>query len=467
MADTSLKREIGLTSAVCLVIANMVGTGIFTTSGFIIQTLNEPWIMMLCWLMGGLFSLFGALCYAEIGARFPGAGGEYLFLYKSFGELPAFISGWISLVVGFSAPIAAAAIALAHYGSLLLPPHFAVWGLSCSADTGKIIAACLAILCFSFAHYYSVKLGKGIQNLLTAFKLLLILGFAAGAFLWGQGSFDHFASRVAGESDGFWAVLSDGRLAVALVFVSFAYSGWNSAAYLGGEIIRPRTNLPRALIFGTLIVICLYLLLNGVYIYAVSPSLMANAPDVGARAAIALFGSRFGHLFSAGIAMGLSSALSAMIVTGPRVYYAMARDGLFFNMFGRVSPERGTPGAAIFLQAVLAIAMVVTASFECLLIYIGFTLSLMASLTVLGMMRLRRKEGGAHDGKIYHTPAYPVIPLLFIAGNLWIVAFSLYGRPVAAVWGVGTILAGLPFYLFFKNRGLPCLSDASPVHNEK
>ena len=393
-----------------------------------------------------MFALSGALCYGELGAKFPAAGGEYLFLRQSFGELPAFISGWISLVVGFSAPIAAAAMAMAKYGASLFPGDFP--SLPLSPGAGKMVGACTAILVFSLAHYFSVKLGKGVQNLLTLFKLALILGFVGAGIFLGQGSWDHFSPAGSVPGQGLPGLLTDSRFAVALVFVTFAYTGWNAAAYLGGEILAPEKNLPRALITGTLIVTGLYLALNAVYVFALPPGAMAGVPDVGARTAAALFGPGAGRLFSGAVGLGLASALSAMIVTGPRVYYAMARDGLFFKVFARISSGRGTPGPAIFFQGALAMAMVVTASFEHLLIYIGFTLSLMSIFTVLGMICLRRRETGPARG--YRTPGYPFTPLFFAAGNLLIIIFSLSGRPLAAASGLATIAMGLPFYLFFK-----------------
>jgi APA family basic amino acid/polyamine antiporter len=235
---------------------------------------------------------------------------------------------------------------------------------------------------------------------------------------------------------------------VSLIFVSFAYSGWNAAAYLGGEIKNPERNIPLSLFAGTFIVICLYLLLNAVYIYALPPKQMGGIMEVGAVAAVSLFGNRVSRVFSGAIALGLLSVLSAMILTGPRVYYAMARDRIFFGFFGRLNKVRKTPARSIFLQAAIAVLMVITASFDSLLIYIGFTLSLCAVLTVAGLMWLRitRPELKA----AYRTFGYPVTPLLFIMGNIWIIYFSITSRPVSCLFGLSTIAAGIIFYLLFK-----------------
>jgi APA family basic amino acid/polyamine antiporter len=260
--------------------------------------------------------------------------------------------------------------------------------------------------------------------------------------LFGKGSGANFAS--AGTT------VSAEKFAVSLIFVSFAYSGWNAAAYLGGEIVRPQRNIPMALALGTAVVIVIYLLLNAVYIYALPAGQMQGVLEVGARSAVALFGTGISRLFSGAVALGILSVLSAMIMTGPRIYYAMSRDGVFFTLFGRLNPERKTPAAAIFLQAVLAIVMVLSASFETLLIYIGFTLSLCAMLTVTGLMRIRRKADRATIP--YKTFAYPLPALIYILGNGWIILFSLKSRPVAALCGVITIAAGGLVYLFFARQ---------------
>ncbi len=437
-----LSREIGLFSATVLVIANMVGTGIFTTSGFIMAELGSPLALLFCWAAGGLFSLCGALCYGELGSRFPRAGGEYVFLTECFGRPVGFLSGWISLVVGFSAPIAAASMAFATYG-------FQILGISKESLTGfgvmgftvsplSIVAAAVIVL-ISLLHYHSLRIGSRVQNALTVFKIALVLVFIAGGLMFGHGSFSHFSLSF-GESSG----VSAETFAVSLIFVSFAYSGWNASAYLGSEIVNPRRNIPLSLFWGTLAVTVLYLLLNGVYLYALAPAGMNQVLEIGAASASALFGERAGRLFSAAVGIGLLSVVSAMIMTGPRIYYAMSKDGVFFTMFGRLNPERRTPGSSIFLQAAIAILMVLTASFENLLIYIGFTLSLFAMLTVLGLMRLRMK--GIDEDTRYKTFGYPVTPLVFVLGNLWIIIFSIKSRPVAALFGLATICAGALMY---------------------
>jgi APA family basic amino acid/polyamine antiporter len=448
--DHQLGREIGLFTAVILVVANMIGTGIFTTSGFIMQELGHPLALLLCWLIGGIFALCGALCYGELGAAFPEAGGEYVYLRQSFGKLIAFLSGWISLLVGFSAPIAAAAIAFATYGSGIFALTAHPLGSLVIADITVVtispitITAIALIIALSLVHYYGIKIGTRVQNTLTSFKILIILLFIAAGLLFGSGSLSHFSGTVPLTS------LVQGKFAVSLIFVSFAYSGWNAACYLGSEIKDPSKKIPLALFAGTLLVLILYLLVNAVYIYALPASQMSGTLDIGLTSASALFGANIGKYLGAAIAIGILSALSAMILTGPRVYYAMSKDGVFFELFGRVHQRYKTPAFAIFLQAALAIFYILTLSFETLLIYIGFTLALFAMLTVLGLMMLRLKQKVLVSP--YKTFGYPVTPIIFILGNLWIAYFSIRSRPVASLWGLLTIGAGILVYLYFRNK---------------
>jgi APA family basic amino acid/polyamine antiporter len=448
-----LQRQLGLGTATVLVVANMIGTGIFTTSGFIIAELGNTQALLLCWLVGGFFALCGALCYGELGAMFPRAGGEYVFLRESLGPSFGFLSGWISLIVGFSAPIAAAAIALASYlfQTLSLPSGFVLQipssGLPLITVTPKILVALGVIFLFSLLHSRSVILGTRIQNILTGFKIAFVVLFVLLAWLLGKGSADHFSPSLDISS------LLQPEFAVSLIFVAFAYSGWNAAAYLGGEIRRPGRNIPLSLLVGTLVVMGLYLVLNVAYIYALAPEDMEGVLEVGSKSAASLFGEEVSRWFSGAIAIGLLSVLSAMILAGPRVYYAMARDGLFFHVFGKVDDRRKTPAWAVWLQAVLAMGMVLTAAFDKLLLYIGFTLSLVAMCTVIGLMLLRIRC--PQVDRPYRTFGYPLSPLLFILGNAWIIYFSIRSRPITCAWGLATIALGILVYFLFHRREAP------------
>lgn len=448
--SNSLTRAMGPFSAITLVVANMIGTGIFTTPGLVMAELNNPASFLLCWLSGGIFALCGALCYGELGVRHPHAGGEYVYLRAAFGKLTGFLSGWISLVVGFSAPIAASAMAMAAYATGLDPGSGPVVGVLRVAGTPVVtlslqtILACTVILCFSVLHYHSLHLGTRVQNSLTLLKVAILVFFIVAAAGSGRDAWSAVTPvRVPGD------LLAD-RWAVALIFVSFAYSGWNAAAYLGGEIRSPHRNLPLALICGTLVVTLLYMILMAGLLTALGPDKMNGVVDVGTRAAKVLFGPAAGRWVGAAIAFGLLSVLSAMILSGPRVYYAMARDGIFFQRMGRLNSLHKTPAAAIFLQAGIAMAMVLTATFEQLLIYIGFTLSLSALVAVAGLIIMRARHAPV-PGR-YRTPGYPWTPLLFIVGNAWIIIYTINSRPIASLLGLATIGSGLAAYGVFARQ---------------
>ncbi|MGO8819754.1 MAG: APC family permease [Desulfomonilaceae bacterium] len=452
-----LKRELGLFSATIIVVANMIGTGIFTTPGLIASELPNPSSVLICWIVGGLFALCGALCYGELGAIFPEAGAEYVYIRCQFGKLPGFLSGWVSLIVGFSAPIAAASIAFSSYlfQTFAIPEGPAIalasHGVSFITLSLPVAVSIATIIIISAIHYLGLAFGSKVQNALTVFKICVIMIFILSAFFLGQGSMTHFS--------GGWRIadLFQEKFAVSLIFVSFAYSGWNAAAYLGAEIKRPDFTLPAALILGTTIVASLYLALNVVYIYSLPQHAINGVIEVGAKSAVALFGQDVSKYFSAAISLALLSVLSAMIMTGPRVYYAMARDNVFFHSLGKIDTAHGTPAYSIFLQGAVAVAMVVTASFDKLLIYIGFTLSIFTSLAVIGLIRARQRRSPSRPG--YTTPGYPVTPIVFILGNLWTIYFSVMSRPITSLWGFLTVASGVLVFFFFqrKNASNPAL----------
>jgi len=445
-ATPELARRVGLVSAGCVIVANMVGAGIFTTSGFIMQMLGSAWWLLACWLLGGLIALAGALSYGELGARLPRAGGEYVYLRESFGPLWAFLSGWISLVVGFSAPIAASAVAAAGYLLQAWPgaprePWLVAGGLVISLEN---LLALGFVAAFTLLHTRRLGIGLSVQNSLTLFKVLVLLVLIlAGLWLW--------------PAAADWTQLSfsgplapgAGAVATALVFVSFAYSGFNAAAYLGGEITKPSRNLPRALLLGTGLVALLYMLLNLAYLAALGPEGMPGVKEIGAVAAKALLGPWAGRALSVAISICLLSGLGAMILAGPRVYYAMSRDGLLLGALGRIDARSGVPSNAVRLQAVIAAVMVLSASFDALLFYIGFTLSLFAALSVAALFILRRRDPCPPPFKV---PGYPFTPLLFIAANLAMVVFSLADNPWRGVPSAVTLAAGLLLYWLFRRR---------------
>jgi APA family basic amino acid/polyamine antiporter len=449
--DEKLKRQIGLFPATNIVVANMVGAGIFTTSGLLLKGLHDPILMMVLWVAGGLIAICGALSYGELGAAMPGAGGEYLFLSKLYNPLFGFLSGWVSFMVGFSAPIAASALGFSEYfcrAVHVLPASLDKAGIMSPVWTGKLLAVTI-ILIFTFIHYRGIKYGARIQNVLTILKVALIMTLLIAGFTSGKGDISNFnkGSNVESGLAG-WKTIG-----LSLMWIMFAYSGWNASTYLGAEIKNPSKTLPRSLLYGTGIVIILYLGLNLLYVYAIDPEQMKGVISVGGLAMGNLFGSSADTLFSLLIAFALLSSLSAFIIIGPRVYYSMAKDGLFFRSAGKIHPKFLVPSNSILLQCLIAVVMVLSGTFEQVLTYMGFALGVFPILTVLGVTKLRRENPDA-----IRMPGYPFTQIIYIITGLLILGLSYAERPFESSIAALTVLAGIPAFYLFKKR-----KDRSPV----
>jgi APA family basic amino acid/polyamine antiporter len=442
-SDDSQHRRLGLTPAIAVVVANMIGTGVFISAGYMVGALDAQ-TMLIAWLVGGILALCGASIYAELGAMMPRVGGEYVYLKEALHPAVGFLSGWVSLIAGFSAPIAAASLAFGnYYAEAEMPGLGGEW------------AAMLLIAVLTFLHMGYVALGSAVQTGFTILKVLLITGFIIAGFTAGDGSFDHLSITMEGASSSIFSEV----FAVQLFWVAFAYSGWNAAAYIAGEMKDPGKNLPRALLIGTGIVTVLYLLLNLVFLYAAPPGeLFAPAHEyreVGTSASIALFGESAGAWVSRLIAFALISTVSAMIMAGPRVYAAMAEDRLFFGFLSR-RHHKGGPMFSVLLQGAIAIALVQLSSLPKLIDYIGFTLSIFAALTVVGAFVLRRTRPDAR--RPYRTFGWPVTPVLFLGLSLWMIVQGIRQRPEeCGLYGGITLGSGLVLYAVWRalgNRGV-------------
>ncbi len=443
--NEKLKRQLGLFPATNIVVANMVGAGIFTTSGLLLAGLHNPILMMILWAVGGIIAVCGALSYGELGAAMPGSGGEYLFLSKLYNPLLGFLSGWVSFIVGFSAPIAASAIGFSEYfcrsvsGSSV--GHVDA-GIINAALTRKLLAVSI-ILIFTFIHYRGIKYGAKIQNVLTILKVALIMTLLIVGFTYGKGDMSNFikGGNIAPGIAG-WKTIG-----LSLMWIMFAYSGWNASTYLGAEIKNPSKLLPRSLLYGTGIVILLYLGINMLYVYGINPEAMKGVISVGGLAMGNLFGRSADILSSLLIAFALFSSLSAFIIIGPRVYYSMAKDGLFFKSAGRIHEKFKVPSNSILLQGIIAAVMVISGTFEQVLTYMGFALGVFPILTVIGVIKLRRNNPDA-----IRMPGYPVPQVFYILTGLLILGLSYADRPIESSIAAFTVLAGIPAYYIFKKR---------------
>jgi APA family basic amino acid/polyamine antiporter len=448
MTEEKLQRKLGLFPATNIVIANMIGAGIFTTSGLLLAGLKDPLLMMLLWGVGGIIAICGALSYGELGAAMPGAGGEYLFLSKLYHPLFGFLSGWVSFIVGFSAPIAASALGFSEYFCRAVP-GLPGWldneGIINPALTGKILAVSI-ILIFTFIHYRGIKYGARIQNILTLLKIALLLTLLIAGFTSGKGDMSNF-SEGGKLSSGFagWKTIG-----LSLMWIMFAYSGWNASTYLGAEIKNPVKTLPRSLLYGTGIVIILYLGINMLYVYGIHPEAMKGVISVGGLAMGNLFGRSADLLFSLLIAFALFSSLSAFIIIGPRVYYSMAKDGLFFKSAARIHPKYKVPSNSILLQCLIAVILVLSGSFEQVLTYMGFALGIFPILTVFGVVKLRKVNPQAT-----RLPGYPVTQFLYIIAGVLILGLSYLERPFESSIATVTVLAGIPAYYILKREIKP------------
>jgi APA family basic amino acid/polyamine antiporter len=423
------RRALGLPSAAALVVANMIGAGVFTTSGFALADLGRRDAVLLAWAVGGGLALCGALSYGALARRIPESGGEYTFLSRTVHPLAGFLAGWVSLLAGFTAPIAAAAHGLEAYAAAALG-----WE---GGARGAPWLGTAAIALAGWMHGRRLRPGVVLQNAAVALKLVLIAGFVGlGVLLRPERLAD--AGPASGE-------VEIGAFAVTLVWISFSYSGWNAAVYVAGEVRDPERNLARALWLATAAVTAVYLALNAVFLFAAPREALAGRAEVGAVAAEALGGPALRAALAGLVALALFTSVSSMVMAGPRVYARMADDGLFPRAL-RFAAE--APRAAVALQVALAVAVLWISTLRELLGYIGFTLGLCAAGTVAGLLRLRAREGAAR----VPIRGHPFVPGLFVAGTLAAAAFMALRQPAEAGLGLLTVAAGLPLYALARRR---------------
>lgn len=443
---TSLVRTIGLVSASAYVVSNMIGTGIFGTSGFLMRDLGSPQEVVLIWLVGAVCALAGAFCYSELGVNFPSSGGEYVYLAEAFGPTWGFMSGWVSFFAGFSAPIAGAALTFANYLGYLNPalrqdhPSQVIsLGLVDLKIGGAQLAACALIFILAAMNIFGVKFISNVQNFLTAGKIGVLVVFIVLAFTIGHGDWGHFAQSIPTDpSRGKLAVF-----AVSLFFLYASYSGWNAATYFAEEIEQPSKTLPLALLIGTGLVAVLYILLNVVFIYAVPPATLSGEPAVGSLASKFLFGPEVAGIFSVLMALSLVATVNAMVTIGPRVYYAMAKNGAFLSFASYVHPQWRTPVWAIVAQGLCAMVLTLTPLPD-LLLYIGFTLNFFACMAVLSLFKFRRRPGWQKLGVVNFM--WPLVPVVFLSVGAWITYFGFNLQRNISVVATCTVAAGALIY---------------------
>lgn len=429
--------RVGAFTAGCLLVSNMIGTGVFSTTGFLARDLGSPaWILGL-WAAGALYALCGAVCYAELGAAFPRVGGEYVYLREAFGPLPAFLSGWASLTAGFGAAIASCAVLFALHLRELVPAlggADSLWARTHAVELGLVWG-------LTAVHVAGTRGGGALQRVLTGLKVgavgaLLLLGLTLG-----DGG-PHPAMAGTGTP-------TVSALLVGFLFVTFSYSGWNAIGYVAGELERPERSLPRASLVGTAVVALAYLALNGLYLHALPIEELAAAPlePVAHKAAAALFGARAGAWISALLTVSIAGAASAMVWAGPRVYQAMAEDGVLPAALGRRA-SGGAPVGATLLQSGWVTLLVLSGTYEALLVYASVILIAFSALAVAATVVLRRTRPAL--ARPFRARPWPLAPLAFLAASAALLWAGLQVRSEETLWGLVTIAAGLPFYAWMR-----------------
>jgi basic amino acid/polyamine antiporter, APA family len=446
--QATLERRLGTADAAAIVVSNVIGGGIFFVPVIVAQLVPNALAMLGVWLVGGLLAFAGAMAYAELAALRPRAGGEYVYLRDAFGPLAAFLTGWTSFVAGFSGAIAAISVALADYVGRFLPgaadttPLFTVPLPYVPLTVSPQALVALAVIAgLSLIHIAGLGPGRIVQNLLAALKVSALVIFIALGFSLGRGDLAHAAPAGSVAAAGFL---------MALIPVMFSYSGWNAAAYVAEEVRDPGRNVPRALGLGTVAVVLIYLALNLLYLYAMPLQELAGLPAgrLMDTTAERLFGFVAGNLLAIFTIVSMAASISAMVFAGPRVYFAMARDGMFLPAAATVHPRFRTPAVSIAAQGIWSGVLVLSGTLAQLVTYTGFAVVLFAGIAVLALFVLRRRHPSDH--RPFRAWGYPLAPGLFVVASLVMVVNELWRNPGPTAAGLAIIGAGVPIYLLFR-----------------
>lgn len=421
------RQTVSVVTATAIAIADMIGVGVFTSLGFQAMAMPSPFALLMLWIVGGIVALCGALSYAELAAAFPRSGGEYNFLSRTYHPALGFLAGWVSMTVGFAAPTALAAMAFGSYGAGVVP------GVSPLALALGVTAIVTAV------HLTGTRQGSVFQNVGTAIKITLVLVLMIAGFASGGANPDVSFAPTAVDLN----YISSAPFAISLVFVMYAYSGWNAATYISDEIQDPQRSVPRSLIVSTLVVMLLYTGLNAAFVYSTPLEDLAGKLDVALVVGKNLFGDVGGRMVGALICIGLVSSISAMMWIGPRVNAVMGEDIGTLRWFSRRN-ESGVPGLALLFQAGVVVVLLLTGSFETVLDFIQFSLTLCSFLAVLGVIVLRFTQPDLP--RPYRVPGYPLVPLIFLGVTGFMLVNLITERPLQSLAGLAVMLAGLIVY---------------------
>jgi APA family basic amino acid/polyamine antiporter len=426
-------RTIGFLTACSIVIANIIGTGIFTSLGFQLNDIQSGFALLMLWIIGGVAALCGALCYSELAAALPRSGGEYHFLSKIYHPAVGFMAGFVSATVGFAAPVALAAMAFGHYFN-------GVFGFG-----SPVVLSFVVVWIVTVFHLRNLQIGSAFQNVATLVKLLLICALIAGGLFVPSRQPISFL-----PASGDKAAMLSGPFAVALVYVMYSYSGWNASAYISSEIQRPEKNVPRSLLAGTGLVIVIYVLLNAIFLATTPAEELKGQLEVALIVGKHIFGDNGGRFAGAIICLGLIAAISSMTWIGPRVTMSMGEDHGLLRWLGGKN-EHGIPINAVLLQLLFVNLLLLTQRFEDVVRYTQFSLLLCSLLTVLGVIVLRFTNPGIT--RPYRVWLYPVPPIVFSIITIWMMFYLFRSHTAESLAGLATALSGLLLYFFAqKNR---------------
>ena len=444
-----LERQLGLFDSSMMVIGIVIGSGIFMTTGLMAEALPSASLILLAWILGGLQMLSGALTYAELGAAMPKAGGQYVYLREAYGPLPGFLFGWVAFVAYISGTNAAIAVAIAeHLGSFYpsLSTHNSIIGIGSFSISGGQIFALSLIVVLSLINYLGIVFGKWVQNIFTVLKIGSILLFALAGLFISTGNHLDLSLNPTDMSIG--SILTG--MGIALVAVNWTVGGWEYVTFAAGEIKNPKKNLPLALIIGTIIILVLYFLINIAYLKVLPMDTLIGEIKVGEMAARTLYGPGIAGVFTLVIIVSMFGALNGNILVGSRVYYAMAKDHLFFSSAANVHPKFKTPGNAIIIQGFWAAILTLTGTFEeliTLVVFVNFMMWIAASSTVFV---LRKKQPNLE--RPYKVWGYPYVPAFFIIFSSVIMVNTFFESPEQSLMGLGLTLLGIPAYLYWKKK---------------
>ncbi len=449
-----LKRDLGLWSAAAIVVGTVIGSAIFIVPRDMVNSVGSPMMVFVVWIFGGMLSLFGALSYAELAAALPEAGGEYVYLREAYGPLFAFLYGWTQMWVAKSGSIATLAtgffIYLANFHPelekvlMVVPLPLGDSGHPLEIRSGQLLAM-VVIAVLALINYFGVKVGGNVQVIVTGVKVGLIAAIIVVGLGTGHGAIANFSTSIPapGSITGFFA---------ALVAALWAYDGWNNVSMVASEVQKPQRNLPLALIIGTLAVIALYLLANLAYFYVLPASAVASTGRVAGEAMRQVLGGWGAGAVSVAAMISIFAALNGSILSGSRVPFAMARDGLFFRGVGHVHPRHRTPSVSILVLSLWAALLVLSGRYDQLYTYVIFASVILYGMATAAVIVLRFKRPDME--RPYRTIGYPVVPIIFVVGIACLVVSTLLKSPRESLMGLGLIALGLPFYFYWRRTAL-------------